>query len=141
MTANKTILFSGRFDTIHTGHVISIARLGQKYDKVIVCILDYEGQFYPIEDRVKIMTDALEHVKGSYEIIVNKEHFAHITKEEAEKLPLFGVYGSGNYDCYIHVGTLGFKSVSVPRYPGYAASNEVRYQKLIHFLEKEGYLK
>ncbi len=138
---NKTILFSGRFDRPHLGHLITIARLGQLYDRVIVCILDYPRQFYEIDERVKIMKDALEHVIGSYEVIVNRHHFGHIIKGQVEELPHFDVYGSGNYDCYMNMGTLGYKSISVPRYPHYAASEDVKYQKLVHFLEEEGYLK
>ena len=137
----KSVLFSGRFCKMHTGHLITIARLGQKYDKVIVCILDYEGQFYPIEDRVKIMKDALEHVKGNYEVIVNKHHFGNITKDQMGDLPHFDVYGSGNWNCMMNMHILGFKSISVPRYPGYAASDDVKHQKLIKFLEDNGYFK
>ena len=138
---DKTILFSGRFDKPHLGHLITIARLGEKYKKVIVCVLDYEGQFYPIDDRVKILKDALGHVEGNYVIIVNRDHFGQITKDRIAKLPQFDVYGSGNYQCMMNMHVLGFESVAVDRYPHYAASDDVKYQKLMSFMEKEGYFK
>ncbi|MCP3683539.1 MAG: hypothetical protein GY861_12700 [bacterium] len=150
---NKTILFSGRFDTIHTGHIITIKRLGQTFKKVIVCILDYPGkvcptcghveggQFYSIGERRSIMKDALENVEGNYEIIVNKHHFGRITQEQVEELPHFDVYGSGNYDCFMHMHTLGYEHISVPRYPHYTASDDVNQQKFKSFIEREGYIK
>jgi nicotinamide mononucleotide adenylyltransferase len=138
---NKVILFSGRYDKFHTGHLITIARLGQQYSKVIICILNNMGDFYPILEREQIIKDALEHVKGNYEVIVNRHHFATITKEQVEELPKWDIYGTGNYRCLMNMHTLGYETVSVPRYPFYAASDDVKYQKLMHFLEENGYLK
>ncbi|MCP3684792.1 MAG: adenylyltransferase/cytidyltransferase family protein, partial [bacterium] len=81
---NKTILFSGRFDDVHIGHIMTLQRLARQYDKVIVVILDYPKQFYPIQDRLRTMQTALEGCKGNYEVVVNNVHFGNITREDVE---------------------------------------------------------
>jgi len=128
----KTImLFSGRFDRVHPGHIITIQRLGQQYDTVIVCVLDYKGQKYPLRQRMTVLKDALMHSKGNYIVISNKTHFGEITPEELQLLPMFTHYGTGNKEVLKHIGwvfnDLGVTSeraVFVERYPGYAASKE-----------------
>lgn len=136
----KIILFSGRFDRPHLGHLVTIARLGQKFDKVIICILDYKNQYYPIADRVKIMRDATQFLLGNYQVITNGINFEKITKEEVEavkeKYP-FTHYGTGNFQCFNNMKNHGFEVVDVKRYPGYAASDDVKLQKIIKFLEEE----
>lgn len=125
------ILFSGRFDRVHPGHIITIMRLGQQYDTVIVCVLDYKEQKYPIEHRMTVLKDALIHAKGNYIVISNKVHFADITENELDKLPLFTHYGAGNERVLDNIRN-EFRMMNVPdtravfveRYPGYAASKE-----------------
>lgn len=140
---NKTILFSGRYDKPHIGHIITIQQLAEEYEKVIVCILDYPGQFYTIEERVRIMKKVLSKCTGNYQVITNKTNFEKITKQqmEDEGIPEFTHYGSGNFQCFMNMFHLGYKSVSINRTPGYAASSDVKYQKLIKFFEDEGYFK
>lgn len=137
---NKTILFSGRFDRAHIGHLITIAKLGQKYDKVIVCVLDYPDQFYPIDERKKIMCDSLQYLRGNYQVVVNTHNFERITSEQIEEdIPFpFDVYGSGNYQCNLNMKKLGYKIEDVPRYPGYQATDDRCFQRIIKVLEEEG---
>ncbi len=135
---NKTILFSGRFDRPHLGHLITIARLGQQYDSVIVCILDYNGQFFPIDERAEIMCDALKHLKGNYQVIINDHNFERITKEQVDDIFIeFSHYGSGNYQCNLNMQQLGYEIVDVPRYPGYAARDDKCFQRIMKVIEEE----
>ncbi len=136
----STILFSGRFDRVHVGHIITIQRLSHQYEKVLVVILDYPEQFYPIEERVNTLKEALVNSKGNYEVIVNKHNFENITKEQVGELPEFNVYGSGNFRCYSNMSKLGYEVVDTRRYPGYAAKDDRKYQKFVKFLEDEGYI-
>ena len=137
----KTILFSGRFDKFHAGHIMTIAELGAEYDKVIVCVLDYPEQFYPIKERYDFITNMLDKCKGNYEVVINSVNFENITREDVETLPNFDVYGTGNTICYLCMSALGYIVLLVPRTRGYAASTDRQYQKLIKFLEDEGFLK
>lgn len=138
----KIILFSGRFDKPHLGHLITIARLGQKYDKVIVCVLDYSEQFYPIKERIEILRDATQYLRGNYQIITNTINFEKITREQVENLQTpFTHYGTGNYQCFNNMKNQGYETVDVRRYHGYAAGDDRKYQKLRKFLEDEWGLK
>lgn len=126
----RTILFSGRFDRVHSGHIITIMRLGQQYDTVIVCVLDYKGQKYPLAQRMTTLKDALMHSKGNYIVISNKTHFGEI--QNFDNLPMFNYYGAGNMKVLKHIRRV-FVDIGVPpervvfieRYPGYSASKEI----------------
>lgn len=125
----RTILFSGRFDRVHPGHIITIMRLGQQYDTIIVCVLDYPKQKYPLEHRMTVLKDALMHAKGNYIVISNKTHFAEIFT--FNDLPMFDYYGAGNEKVLKNIrGRFAQQNISpdravfVERYPGYSASKE-----------------
>ncbi|MCP4651202.1 MAG: hypothetical protein GY853_14135 [PVC group bacterium] len=126
----STILFSGRFDRPHIGHMITIGRLGQQYDKVIIVVLDYPEQKYPIDERVNTLRNALYlmRMRGSYQIVVSKHHFGEIeTKQLKEEIPWFDVYGSGNREVLENMKQNIYPTQRVehiPRYPGYSASEE-----------------
>ena len=140
---DKTVLFSGRFDKPHLGHLITIGRLGQEFRNVIVCVLDYPEQFYPIDERTKTMCDATKLLRGNYQVITNKTNFERITKDQVKQeilLP-FDVYGSGNYQCNLNMRQLGYEIVDVNRYPGYAATNDRCFQKIMKIIEGEMGLK
>lgn len=122
---SETILFSGRFDRPHVGHIETIGKLGKEYEKVIVVILDYEKQRYIAEYRFHIMWSILEKLSGNYELHVDPNHFATIGKD-ALGVYQFDVYGSGNHECLAHIKKLGHNVVYVPRSFDYEAN--VEYQ-------------
>lgn len=125
MRNDLTCCFSGRFDNVHPGHIIQIMRLGQIYRKVLVPVLDYPEQHYPVEYRVDILTASLEYALGSYEVFSNKIHFAKASKEYLESLH-FDIYVSQNIKCLKHVADLGFKIKYVDRAFDYSASDEFK---------------
>lgn len=125
MRSDLVCCFSGRFDNVHPGHIIQIMRLGQKYKKVIVPVLDYPEQHYPIEYRVDILKAALEFALGTYEVFSNKVHFAEAELRYLEALR-FDVYVSQNIKCLKHVADLGFKIKYVDRAFDYSASEEFK---------------
>lgn len=120
--------FSGRFDNVHPGHIIQIMRLGQVYSKVLVPVLDYPEQHYPVDYRLQILNAALDYAIGSYEIFPSKIHFAEASKEYLESLR-FDIYVSQNIKCLIHVAGLGFKIKYVDRAFDYSASEEYLKQR------------
>ena len=132
----KTALFSGKFDNVHCGHIATAVRLGQRFEKVIIVVLDYPDQAFKVEDRVQVFKDILEHSKGSYEVISNKQHFGFIKKEEVEALPDFDVYiAAENYSVLEHMQKLGYTVENVERYPGYTATDSRKYRKIMKFLQ------
>jgi cytidyltransferase-like protein len=115
-------LFSGRFDRPHPGHIIQLKRLGEEFDRVIVPVLDYPEQKYPVQYRVQILEDAMND-KTKYSIFANKDHFGRISMNEIENY-FFDIYVSGNVKCLKHIESLGFKVRYVDRAYDYSASEE-----------------
>jgi hypothetical protein len=122
-TLGRIALFSGRFDRPHIGHIIQIMRLGQRFSRVVVPVLDYPEQRYPVQYRVQILSEALAMARGNYSIVSNKCHFAKITREEALEFE-FDVYVGGNIDCIRNMEQLGFETLFVSRAYDYSASAE-----------------
>ena len=123
------VLFSGRFDDVHKGHIITIQRLGQKYDKVIVVILDHAEQEYPVAYRKRALKEALENSKGDFVVLVNKTHFGQITKEEWSTYGA-DVYAAGNLDVLKHMEELGIKVEYVERAYDDHAEYGRKYKKI-----------
>lgn len=132
---DKIALISGKFDNVHPGHIATIMRLGQRYKKVIVSVLDYPDQSYKITERVQTFKDILINAKGEYEVMSNKEHFGFIKAEEVERLPHFDVYiAAQNFPVLEHVKSLGYAVENVPRYPGYTAVDSRKYRSIMKFM-------
>jgi len=120
---DKTVLFSGRFDDVHKSHIASIQRLGQKYKKVVVVMLDHREQYYPVTYRMQALVEILGNSKGNYEVVVNKVHFGEITKEE---LDAFGVK---------HIESLGMECIYVERAYEDHATDARKFQQIKEVLE------
>lgn len=123
------ILFSGRFDRVHAGHVMSIARLGQEYDKVIIIVLDYPEQEYPVSYRVQFLKEICSYLKGCYEIKSNKVHFGNITPVELKQYD-FDIYAAGNHDVLMHIESMGYKVRYVERAFDYQATDDRIMRKI-----------
>lgn len=121
---NKTVLFSGRFDHVHPGHINTIMRLGQMFDTVVVVVLDYPEQTYPVGERVYILSEILSKAEGNYQMIVNKDNFCTITEGQLanSELPPFEIYASGNEKCIENMRKLGYMTIYAPRSFHYSAS-------------------
>lgn len=130
MDGNKgVVLASGRFDPPHVGHIRSMQILAQQYNKVIVVILSYKDQMYPVSYRKKIIEEVLKSCRGSFEVLVNDIHFATITKEDLRHYN-FDVYASGNLDCIKHVEGLGYNVEYIGRSYEYAATDSRLAKKI-----------
>jgi cytidyltransferase-like protein len=128
------VVFSGRYDPPHCGHIRSIQELGQQYDHVFIVVLDHEEQKYPPQYRAQILRELLECAKGSYTVSVNKDHFANIDAAKLVQYEPF-VYASGNLECLFHVERLGYETLYVNRAYSYEASEDRRLRKIKEALD------
>ena len=127
--SEQTIIFSGRFDRPHLGHIETITKLGREYARVIVVILKYEDQRYPICYRYERMLAILDRCKGNYDVRVNQTHFAEITREDLDCYDA-DVYGAGNVEVLRHIESLGYPCVFLDRSDEDAASDDWKYQQI-----------
>jgi len=104
---DKIVLFSGRFDPPHIGHLCTIIKLAQKYGVVKVPILDHPERRFPVIYCKKMIEDVLNKTKLDVKFSVNNIHFGRITKEEIDKYKPFDLYISGNLAVLRHVETIG----------------------------------
>ena len=131
-----TILFSGRWDRLHAGHILTFKRLAERYDIIKLVLLNYDGQKYSVNYRRQLIEEVVAGLKGNFEIYVNTTHFGIIGKEEIELYKPFDVYGSGNHEVLMHVEKLGYPTVYVERSYDYAATDDRMMQEIKRVLEK-----
>ena len=124
------VLFSGRFDPPHPGHIAQIIRLAKQYRHVVVVMLDYPERDYPIDYCLKVFQECLQ--DWPVEIITNKTHFAKITKEDWESY-LCNVYAGGNLQVLRHIEKLGISVTYIERAFNYSAS---KYERVLASPEK-----
>ena len=115
----NTILFSGRMDPVHPGHIITIKRLLKKCQKVIVVMLDYPERRYPMAYCMDILKESLDGLP--VEVISNTVHFGKITKKQLSEYD-FEVYATGNLIVLRHIEKLGVKVMYCDRAYLYEAS-------------------
>jgi len=124
-----TVLFSGRFDPPHCGHISNILSLGMRYRRVLVVVLNHPEQDFPITYRIEVLKDILSKSKGEYEVSENYIHFSDITIEEFQKYGA-DVYAAGNMAVIKHMESLGVPCVWVNRAYEYEATNERLAKKI-----------
>jgi len=116
--SKKTVVFSGRFDPVHPGHIVQVKRLLQKFTQVKVVILDYEERRFPLNYVENIFNEIFD--DDFVQIISNKTHFGEITLEEF-KMFNANSYAGGNLKVLRHMEKLGVKVVYCERALEYSA--------------------
>lgn len=86
----------------HLGHIITLLRIKNDYDKIIVAVSDntYDGkkpQIIPQEEVKFILNEVFKHFP-KYEVILSKERF--ITRTNFADLPKFDIVVTGNKAVY-----------------------------------------
>ena len=140
----KIALFSGKFDPVHLGHILTGGKLLQKYKKVIVCILDYPGREFCdiglVKEIFKTFVKLWAHDSRRIEIVSNKTHFAYIELSEIKEIcdRLWCsvnindvVYVGGNIEVNKHIKELGFPVEYIYRSYFYNATS-IRGTKLVN---------
>jgi len=124
-----TVIFSGRFDPPHLGHVLTILKLCERFGRVIVPVLNYkEREFCNVLEAKSIfdgffdIISPVNSISSRPEIVINSVHFGEVTKEYYENLlklykvlPERCVYMSGNEFVLEHITKLGFRTERAAR--------------------------
>lgn len=110
----EKVVFSGRFDPPHPGHIATIKRLSKIFNYVEVVILDYPERRYPLTYCLNVLEECLVDENNSIGISSNKTHFAKLTI--TEWLPFNAAYyAAGNLEVLKHIESLGIKTYYVDR--------------------------
>lgn len=114
------VLFSGRFDPPHPGHIVTILRLARKYGTCKVVLLRTGERRFPPSYCLSIFEEVFA---GNKKVVVlaNDTHFAKITKQEIEDIGC-DLYASNNIECLKHVEELGVKTLFTDRSFDYSSS-------------------
>lgn len=117
------VVFSGRFDPLHPGHIATMMRLSKKYDIVKMVILNHPERSYPASYIKQVCDEIFEGT--NVRICINKTHFAELTLEEWN---YFGgsVYAAGNLQVLKHIESLGIECIYVDRAYDFSASHYKR---------------
>jgi phosphopantetheine adenylyltransferase len=118
---DKVVLFSGRFDPPHPGHIAQVMRLLSTYARVKVVVLDYPDRRFPHTYVKHVFDEVLNTSKWPIDIVTNKTHFAKITLEELKSFEC-DIYAAGNMEVLKHIEQLGFPCIYVERAFDYSAS-------------------
>lgn len=120
------LLYSGRFDPPHLGHLCTVLRRMEEndIDEMVIVILDYPER---VNSPVKVKQAfkeilALTDYSNQVTIQINDTHFGEITKEE---LMGYGcdVYLAGNDKVLTHVNNLGcIKVIAIDEPYGFHSS-------------------
>jgi len=116
----EKVLFSGRFDPPHPGHIITIMRLLADFKEVSVVILKNEERRFPVTYVVQVFGEIFR--DQPVNILHNETHFGTISKEQLQKFDC-DIYAAGNLDVLKHIENMGFPCVYVERSYEYSASN------------------
>lgn len=118
----KIAVFSGRFDPPHLGHAITILKLCESHDIVLIPVLDYDNRWIEAGEAVRILKKVTLDSKIRYN--VNLVHFGKISahdynqllKREGVDQSLNNViYYSGNVEVLSHMKEIGVKCEYIER--------------------------
>ena len=153
-TKQKTAIFSCRTDPVHVGHILTICKLFTYYGfkRVVVVVLDYsEREACTAKEAVDIFAKIFCHMDLSITLMINKEHFGFITRDEylevlkrADVKFEDAVYVAGNPQVIEHFkNDLKLPHIDIPRSLDYNSTAEreiMRRGKLTieQYLEESG---
>ena len=114
-------LFPGRMNPPHLGHIITLLKIKDDYDKIIVALTNenYNGKkinVISMDEKIFILNEVLKHFP-KFEIVSYNEPFR--TRTNFCEFPKFDVVLTGNKGVYDNVIKQGLKAIFVDRTPIY----------------------
>ena len=114
-------IFPSRMNPPHLGHIITLLKIKDDYDKILVALSDYtfEGKkpsVMKMEDRIKMIKEVLQYFP-QFEIIRYGEPFRHRTN--FDDLPKFDIVVTGDKGVYYNVKKQGLEARLIKRTPYY----------------------
>ena len=94
-SVNMVAFFPGKFQPPHLGHVLTVMRIYEDYDKIIICVTEDKPRAITVEKTKNIFKEAFQHL-SKVEIVSINEVLCSMTT--LEKLPNFDVLLTGNPD-------------------------------------------
>jgi len=116
----KVVVFSGRFDPPHPGHIATIIRLKNTFKEVKVVMLNYPERRFPVTYCLKVLAECLQ-LDPSVRFFYNETHFGKLTLEEWEDFNA-DYYAGGNLSVLNHIEKMDIKTWYTERAFDYAAS-------------------
>ena len=110
-------LFPGRFQPLHTGHILTLMRIYDKYDKIIISVNRFTWwgkKPFIIEPEVvfEMVKEVFKHLP-KYEVVLVDGGF--IERTTFDDLPEFDVVVTGDVPVMEHLRSIGVKVDFVPR--------------------------
>lgn len=119
------VVFSGRFDPPHPGHLATVKRLLKKFGYVNIVILDYLERDYPLNYVKGIFREMFE--GSQVNVMANRTHFGEMTKDEWDGFKA-DYYAAGNLKVLRHMERIGANCYYVERAYEYTASDYKRLE-------------
>jgi len=115
-------IFPVRANPPHLGHVISLLKIKDEYDKIIIAVSNntYDGKkpmLIPREEIINILNEVFKHFPDKYQIIKSEERF--ITRKKFDDLPKFDIVVTGNERAYLNMKRNGINVRYLERTPIY----------------------
>ena len=132
-----TAIISMRANPPHLGHIRTLLRIKDQYDKIIIAITSSthcgtKTQVMSTDEVMSIFREIFEkHFPEIYKVVYNEYDFC--TRTTFDDLPGFDVIVTGNPESYQHMKKLGKNVVWIPRTPGYRGE----YIREAYIKEKE----
>jgi len=86
-------LFPGKFQPPHLGHIRTLLRIYEDYDKIYVCITEGGPHLIPIQESYEIIKETLRYLP-KFEVIMVKGSI--YTRDAFENMPKFDIFVSAN---------------------------------------------
>lgn len=119
-----TAFFPGKFQPVHLGHIITLMKLYDKYDIIIIGITEDKPEIMSQEGRKRVFESVLKHLP-KFEIVLIKGTIVNSTS--TNNLPDFDVCISGNPEVINKLNAYGIKTEFLKRSEGLGfSSSEIR---------------
>ena len=119
-----TAFFPGKFQPVHLGHIVTIMRIYDKYDRIIIGITEDKPEIISQEERKITFETVLKHLPKIEIVLIEG---AIVSSKSPANLPDFDVCITGNHQVIEKLDKYGIKTEFIDRSVGLGYSgNEIR---------------